>query len=107
MTTIGDMNERVTLQSENRTPDDSGGYASVWVTIATLWGAVAPVSSREDVEAAQLTGRASYRFRLRARGDVTAAQRLLWREGVYNIRAVTQLPGHIFTELLAEEGSAV
>lgn len=104
---IGQLTERLTLQAESHTPDDAGGYTSVWITVATLWGAVTPTTGHETVDGAQLAGRASYRFSLRRRDEITTAHRLVWRNAAFNIRSVTHQPGADRTDILAEEGTAV
>lgn len=105
---IGRLRQRLTLQRESGTPDAGGGYALGWVDLATVWGAVEALTGRERLQAAALESTVTHRMLLRARTDIDAAMRVVWRGRAFNIRAHLDRTGRDrLTELLVEEGGAV
>lgn len=104
---IGSMNERITLEAEIRTPDLSGGYSVIWQPVTTLWALATPLSAREKWDAGQVTASAAYRFTVRQQEDIDTTQRLNWKGKIFNIRSVTPQPGRQFIDITAEEGTAI
>ncbi|MDE1901664.1 MAG: phage head closure protein [Alphaproteobacteria bacterium] len=104
---IGDMRKQISIQQEQPTPDGAGGYALAWVTLATVWADIMPVSGRETFAAAHLEGRVTHKITLRWRGDVaiTSDMRVLYNTRAFNIHAVmnNDESDHFIT-ILAEEG---
>ena len=90
----GRMRHRITIQRERRegdvgfAPDGIGGYALAWVDIATVWAEVRPLSVREQSFAAQLQDARTHQVRLRARNDITAACRFVFKGRPFNIVGV-------------------
>lgn len=84
----GEMDQRVELQEEVRTPDNMGGFTSEWVTRATVWAHVRPLSGGEREQADRTQADGGYKVVTRYRTDVTEAWRVNWLdEGrVMNIR---------------------
>lgn len=104
----GRLTERVTIEAEVRTPDDAGGATLTWSAVATVWAAVEPLKGREQVEAMKLESSNLYRVAVRNHVAVTAANRLMWRGHVLNIREVPPTrPIELFRVLVAELGVAV
>lgn len=102
---IGELRERVTLQTKTRTRDAMGGYAETWADTATVWALVRPMSGRERAQAGQQQAAANYLVVMRYRSDVLAGQRLLWRDTPLNIRFIADRgPRAEFLELEAELG---
>lgn len=83
----GQLRERVTLQEPTVVVDSFGQPVKTWVTLATLWAAVIPVSGREliasEAEHAEITVRVIIRYR----GEIDATMRFLHRGMVYEIKA--------------------
>lgn len=101
---IGELSERVTLQTKTRTRDDMGGYAETWTSVATCWALVRPMSGKERALAAQQQASVNYKVVVRYRA-VTTAQRLLWRGTPLNIRFIADRgPRSEFLEIEAEAG---
>lgn len=107
MTTIADLNERIAIEAESRTPDASGGYNVSWQPVITLWAQVTPFSAHEKWQNGQLGPVSAYRITIRARSDITPAHRLIWKNATLNIRAVTVQPDRRFTDIIASSGEAV
>lgn len=82
----GSMDQRIELQRATRTPDGGGGHTEEWVTYATVWASVRPMSGRERYHAQQTQASANYRIKLYNRADIDPADRILWRGRVLNIR---------------------
>lgn len=103
----GNLDQRVSIQTEVREPDGAGGYEVTWSTTATVWADVIPVSGREHVQADQLQGSAMYDVVIRNRA-IAPAQRMLWGNIVLNIRHAPD-PGAraLYRTIRAEEGVAV
>lgn len=77
---IGDLTQRVVIESSSATSDSYGGRSLAWSTLATVWahvkalsGAEALVSGGEKVQA-----RIAYEVTIRYRSDVTTQMRLTW-----------------------------
>lgn len=101
---------RLVLESPERMPDGSGGFAVNWVPAGTLWADVTARTGREDFVGAAARPRTTYRIAVRgapvgAPSRPRTDQRL--REGarVFAILTVTEhdATGR-YLEILAEEG---
>ena len=107
---IGELRHRLTIQAENPSADAAGGQADPWaspVTVATVWGRVEPLTGGERLRAMQLEDRVTHRVTIRYRDAITAKQRLVFGQRVFNIRAVLNLGERSrWLELLCEEGVA-
>ena len=73
-----DLSEQVTIQQNTTTTDNQGGRSSSWGTLATVWGHVRPLTSRESIQARQITSDTGYVVTVRYRTDVTAKMRVSW-----------------------------
>lgn len=107
----GRLKSRVTLQQPVLTPDGGGGYERAWEDVADVWAEIAPFEARttqmETLQDMRLQSRLTHRITLRYRAGVTADQRILYGERVFNIRAVINpLEADAFLVVLAEEGVA-
>ena len=89
---ISDLRERVTLQSPMRAPDDIGGAAIGWVDQGQAW---AKVDARGQSAGEAFDGAGSfvsYSVAIRARADVRAGWRLIWRARTLRIQSVSPAP---------------
>ena len=106
MPSIGEMQQRVTVQTKTRgAADGAGGYgAETWATFLTGWAKVDPKSGREIVAADQVVHRISHIVTLRARPGVTTAMRVLFDGRYMAILAAREiLEGGRWLELICEE----
>jgi len=99
----GKLKYRVTIQIEQRAPDDLGGYAKTWGDVATVWGNVRPLRSDRALEHGALTGRTLYAVDIRYRPGLRQGMRVLWENRVLKVQGVTDLRPYL--ELLCEEDS--
>jgi SPP1 family predicted phage head-tail adaptor len=82
------LRHKMQLQEEVRTPDDAGGYARSWKTIAEPWAEIMPYSGNERLLGAQLQAEITHIITLRYRAGVTSAMRLVFEKRAFNIRSV-------------------
>jgi len=85
---IGDMRERVELQSVARTRDSVGGLVETWTTYATVWASVQPMSQRESFYRQQTNASAAWKVSIRYRPDVVTKHRVKWRSHTFEVRGV-------------------
>jgi SPP1 family predicted phage head-tail adaptor len=85
---IGEMRERVTLQSPSRTPDGAGGAEVTWTSGATIWVKVEEQRGSERLAGERLAAGTKLRLTIRYRSGITTEMRVLWNARVLNIRAV-------------------
>ena len=80
---------RITLQRKEQTQNPlTGALITTWVTEATVWAAVEPLSAREFIAAQAVQSDVSVRITVRYRPGITAAMRLLHDGKVYGITGV-------------------
>jgi SPP1 family predicted phage head-tail adaptor len=101
----GNLDQRVALQEEIRTPDGQGGYALTWQTVATLWAEVKPLSGREILHSDKLQARDLYRITIRNRKGILVSHRLLWQGQILDIVSASDPgPRSAFRMIEAEAG---
>lgn len=84
MTNPGALNQRLVVEQPVETADDAGGVTRDYAELATVWAAVTPVSTHEDVAADHAGLTVTHRILMRARSDITVRHRLrkgarVWR----------------------------
>ncbi len=89
------LNRRLVLETRDRAPDGSGGYAGAWQTLGTLWAEVKARSGREALRVGGAVSLSELKITVRAT-PVGAASRPMpeqrFREGdrLFLIRAVAE-----------------
>ena len=88
----GELRERVTIQSETRTPDDRGGADVSWASVCTVACAVDENWVRERLAMSGLQAEGGTTIRIRYRSGIAASMRAVIAAGpyagTYNIRGV-------------------
>lgn len=85
----GSLRHKVQLQDEQITQDaNTGEMKKSWVTVASLWSEIVPMSGREFMAAAAEQSEVRGRIVIRYREDVDASMRIVYRGKVYAIHAV-------------------
>lgn len=103
----GELDQRILIQFEVRTPDNYGGAALAWKALAKVWAKVRPVSGRERLAGGTIAAPALYRFTIRRRADVTEGMRIMWNGKPFNIRFIGDAGTRdAFMSLEAEAGVA-
>ncbi|MBX3446592.1 MAG: phage head closure protein [Parvibaculaceae bacterium] len=90
---IGDMRERVTLQSPLLTADGAGGATIAWDDEAMIWAKVEELGGDERVSGERLAARARLRLTIRYREGLNAAMRVIWKTRPLDIRAIRDRDG--------------
>ena len=108
MTTIGDLNHRISLQYKTIVMDSMGGRTETWNTAATVWAKKTPYRSDEAMQAMKETGTLTINYRIRYRTDVRASWRILDGNKYLAIIGppitVDLGPGRMFLDITAKEG---
>ena len=78
---INNLNQRVTINQPVITSDGTGGQSVSWMELATVYAEVVPVGNYtvERNLADSVNAQAGYRVTIRARTDVTADMRVVWK----------------------------
>lgn len=92
----GRLRHKVTLQQRQERVDSNGDVIQDqngqveydWITIATPWAAVEPLSAREFIAAQTTESKVVARITIRHRADIDYSMRILFRGKVYNIEGV-------------------
>ena len=90
---IGNLDQRLMLQSPVRTPDGAGGATIAWSLIAEVWAWVSPAGGAERLDAEGLKGRVTHEVWLRHREGVKPEMRFLLGTRALEIRAVFEAGG--------------
>lgn len=102
----GRLRHRVTIEALGaRTPDGEGGYTQPWATFKTVRAEYEPFSGSEQMEAMQMQGSATGRFRIWYRSDVTPDMRIRMGDRLFAIIAPPSSPGEKreITEIMVSE----
>ena len=106
----GDLRDRVTVQRATAGDDGFGNVITGWADLSTVWANVRETPGKEVVAAGRLEASRTATIRVRASSlsrTITAADRVVARGQVWNIRSVAALDdGKELIELLCEVGVA-
>lgn len=103
---VGRMRERITIQAENPSADNYGGYSLSWSDVTTVWGRVQPLRGAEQYEAMRTEAQTQYTIRIRYYSGLTEKHRFKLGTRVFNIRAILNTDEHgMYQECLCEEGT--
>ncbi|EPK7574242.1 phage head closure protein [Klebsiella michiganensis] len=103
----GKLRHRVTLQEPVKEQNSTtGAVINTWRDVANIWAEVSPLSAREFIAAQASQGEITTRITIRYRAGVTRKQRILYRDGIYNIEGVLPDPrsGREYLTLPCSEG---
>lgn len=107
MSDPGLLNRRLVLEAPVETPDGAGGVTRSYESVATLWAAVTPLSSREQTDAVQRGVAITHRIRLRFSADITSRHRFRDGDRIFRIVSLRDRDGRRrFLQIEAEERSA-
>jgi SPP1 family predicted phage head-tail adaptor len=83
---IGELRERITIQSFSTTSQPGGGKTKAWTDVITVWAKVIPANGGEAFAQGVARNTQFYRVEIRFRTGITPANRLMWRGTALNIR---------------------
>jgi SPP1 family predicted phage head-tail adaptor len=84
----GRLNRRVMIQAPSVVQDEYGQPTSTFVTLATVWAAVEPLSGRQLFAARAAVSTVSVAITIRFLATVTTAMRVLYGNHIYGIDAI-------------------
>jgi SPP1 family predicted phage head-tail adaptor len=87
----GRLRRRLVLEAPMETADGAGGGSSAYTAVATLWGAVASRTARDDVEADAAGAAVTHRIVVRAGPEITTRHRLRLGTRLFRIAGVRDL----------------
>ncbi len=85
---IGDLNKRIILQYKTKVPDGMGGSNDTWVTAATIWAALWPISAADITAANSTTMVISHRIRIRYRSVLKSSWRIKYGNRYFAIVSI-------------------
>jgi len=101
---IGDLREKIDIQSVTSTKDSIGSPVQSWNTIATTWAEVRQASGSETFRRQQMQAGATWTIIVRYRSDLRPQMRVLWRNRTFQIRSLENSDmRRRFLELACEE----
>lgn len=108
MSLIGQMRNRIALQSLSTSMDAGGGQTASFSTSNTVWAKAENLSGSESVFGDQIRGTNSYRFTIRYISSLTKKHRISYDSKTFDITDIKDLVEgrKKFQEILATEGVA-
>jgi SPP1 family predicted phage head-tail adaptor len=103
VTSIGALDQRLTLESPSRAPDAGGGAIVTWQAVADVWASVSPITGDERLRADQVGGRVTHTVVIRRRSGVTPNMRFRSDTRILEIVAVLDAPPRSRLRCLCEE----
>ena len=100
---IGNLRERLTLESPSRADDGGGGATVTWEPVSELWAAVRPISGDERLRHDAVTARVTHEVWIRHRADVVPAMRFRQGARLLDIVAVLDAGRRNRLQCLCEE----
>lgn len=88
---IGDLRQRVTIETFARVPDGGGGANGSWTTVADVWAALLPAGGGEAFNHDRVAGRQAFTVWMRHRDGVRPEMRLRLENRVFDIRSVADV----------------
>lgn len=100
----GELDQRVTLERKVKTRDGAGGATESWITYATVYALVRPMTGHERENAMREEAVANYLIVVRRRTDVVEGHRIGWNGRKLNVRFVKTRMRKSFLEIEADMG---
>jgi SPP1 family predicted phage head-tail adaptor len=93
-TSLGAMDQRITLQRIVRTADGAGGISEAWADLAdcaTVWANVVAKAGTETMVEGRMTATFAVLFTIHNRRDIDPRDRIIWQGVAYNIRGIRDM----------------
>ena len=87
----GNLRQRVTIKQKTATQDAYGDEVITWVSWATVWAAVEPLTGREFLAARQVTAEVTTRIRIRYRSGILPEWRVTFGTKNYDIHSILHI----------------
>jgi SPP1 family predicted phage head-tail adaptor len=102
MLNIGNMDRRVTIESETETTKPSGSVVKVWTPVATVWAELIQQSATEFFTGFGEAETGTVIFRVRYRPGITTADRVTYDGTAYGIKEIKEIGRRDALELRGE-----
>ncbi len=105
---ISDLDKRLELQKKTQVSDNMGGFTDTYTTECTVWGSLWPISSKEQIQAGQMSAEVTHRVRIRYRRVVRADWRIKYGDRYFAITgpSINIKEANEMLELLCKESRA-
>ena len=104
---IGKLRHKINLQRRVQTDDGYGGGMTSWVTFASVFAWIKPLTGGEKWAAMKVESFVTHKIIIRYRTDFSAIDRILHDGRAFNVRAAMDIDEkRRFIEIPAEEGVA-
>ena len=104
---VGELDQLVTVEREQLTPDGYGGNSLEWVALGQIWAHTRPLNGRENVDYDRVNAEARYLFVVRYPVDIKESDRILWDGEPFNIRVLKKPKTRdLYLQIEAERGVA-
>lgn len=84
----GMLNHELILEEPVETPDGTGGFTTVWNSVATIWARLDPINSERELWSARSVSEQTHRVTLRHRNDLRQGMRFRKLERLFPILSV-------------------
>ena len=102
---IKDLRHRIVIQDVEQLSDGHGGYNETWVTFATVWAKVVPVSAQEKWRAENLDHEVTHRITIRYLANITSSMRISFDGRIFHVKGFRNLEERDrYIEIVAKEG---
>ncbi len=102
--TIGELNKRLTIQVQTKTPDGLGGSVATWVDQGIVWAGIMPLRGQEKLMAEQVQNRVTHRVKIHYRSVFSGSWRFKFGKRYFNVESVINSDERgVFLELMCEE----
>ncbi|MCF4166477.1 phage head closure protein [Zavarzinia compransoris] len=101
---IGRLRERIAFERPEIDTDGAGGGTLAWIPVADVFAAVEAETGHEPVEADAREAQVTWRITIRARSDLSADWRVVWRGQPLDILAILPDPRRAHVTILARGG---
>ncbi|MFD1556030.1 phage head closure protein [Paraburkholderia silviterrae] len=103
----GDFNRRITIQVKKEGEDELGQPLTEWINLAKdVPTNLLATNGKEYVASGEEVSKAQVSMRIRWRTDITAAMRVLYDGGIFNIEAVLpDYAGRRYVDLACSMGA--
>ena len=103
MPQIGELDERITLQTKTEVTDTSGDRTHTWADTWTDWAKVVHARGNEKFEAARLTEVADIEIFIRYRGNISRDNdRFVYKSNTYDIYSIQTIGRMRWERVLAK-----
>lgn len=99
---INNLNKKLELQEEYKTPDGIGGFVCEWKKVKNIWGNISVVSNNISTTYNILEIKATHVIIVRKLNNINNNMRFIYNSFIYNIKYINDLDNY-YTEIICEK----